>query len=290
MAQVIEKDQPDGAVVLGDRIEALAGACAASVAGVRLIHMHGGDRAEGVADEAMRHAISKLAHLHLPATEQSAERLQRMGEDPQSIYVVGSPAVDGLDAIEPLPESDPSRVDVIVLQHPIGESDEQECQWMRETLQATAGFSRMVLMPNHDPGREGIMRAIEELNEREELSERDESNTEVVTHLPRPHFVAKLKAARMIVGNSSAGLIEAAVCKTPCVNLGPRQAGRESPNHVVHADYGEASTRAAIEQAMSLDTQSFTHPYGNGQTGPRVAKLLADLDWDSISLRKRNAY
>src|SRR5438105_3875872 len=93
---------PDWVVVLGDRIEPFAAAAAASIGGYALAHIHGGDRAEGIADEAMRHAISKLAHLHLPATEQSRERLVRMGERPEHIHTVGSPAIDGLEAIPAL--------------------------------------------------------------------------------------------------------------------------------------------------------------------------------------------
>jgi len=124
-----ERIKPDWVVVLGDRIEAFAAASAASVGGIALAHIHGGDRAEGVADEAMRHAITKLAHLHLPATRTSAERVLRMGEDPNFVVCVGSPALDGLDAIEPMGDeafSELGSPEVVFLMHPIGRTSESE--------------------------------------------------------------------------------------------------------------------------------------------------------------------
>lgn len=268
---------PDVVVVLGDRIEAFAAASSASVGGYLVAHLHGGDRAEGVADEAMRHAISKLAHLHFPATVQSRRRLIRMGEAPALIFNHGSPAVDGLHTIAAADDTSGGGR-VIVMQHPIGDDDETERQHMRATLDATACFNRLILAPNHDPGRDGITQALRD------------AGVEVIDHLPRHVFVAQLKAAQLIVGNSSAGLIEAAVCKTPTVNLGPRQGGRETPNSVVSCDYGNRAVSAAIRQALTLDRKTFRHPYGRGDTGQRIAATLATLPLPPELLRKRNAY
>lgn len=273
-AEAFAQLQPDVVLVLGDRIEAFAAASAASIAGFRVAHIHGGDRAEGVADEAMRHAISKLSHLHFPATAQSKKRLVRMGESPQQIFDHGSPAVDGLDHITAANDAP----DVIVMQHPVGDGDETERQRMGNTLLATSRFSRLVLAPNHDPGREGIMQAIRD------------AEVNMIDHLPRDQFVAQLKSARLIVGNSSAGLIEAAVCKTPTVNIGTRQAGRECPNSVVSCTYGKRAIVGAINQALQLDRKTFRHYYGRGDTGRRVADTLATISLDRVSIHKRNSY
>lgn len=276
MSRMIGDLQPDFIVVLGDRIEAFAAASAASVAGVRVAHLHGGDRAEGVADEAMRHAITKLAHLHLPATAQSRQRIRRMGEEPGTIHLVGSPAIDALRHIEPAP--DPP--ELILLQHPVADDPDIERKRMEAVLRATADRRRVVLLPNHDPGREGIVEAIER------------AGVEAVEHVPRHRFLALLKGAKAIVGNSSAGLIEAAALKTPCVNLGRRQAGRESPRHVVHCNHDADPTAiaAALDHALRLDLRRFRHPYGDGRTGPRVAERLADCHFKNVPLRKRNVY
>lgn len=266
--------RPDAVLVLGDRIEAFAAASAAAVAGIRLGHIHGGDRAEGVADEAMRHAITKLAHVHFAATAQSRRRIIRMGEPPAQVFNVGSPAVDGIRDI-PAERSGPA---VIVMHHPVGDADDVEARRMAAVLKATAGLDRLVLAPNHDPGRAGVLRAIRE------------ARVSMVEHLPRAVFVAKLKAADLIVGNSSAGLIEAAVCRTPCVNVGRRQAGREKPGNVVDSDERVRDIQTAIKQARSLQRSKLRHPYGRGTTGEAIAGHVASAAWDATPITKRNTY
>ncbi|QNN22877.1 UDP-N-acetylglucosamine 2-epimerase (hydrolyzing) [Planctomycetales bacterium ZRK34] len=267
--KAFETIKPNFVVVLGDRIEAFAAASAASVGGMRVGHIHGGDRAEGVADEAMRHAISKLAHVHFAATAQSRRRLIRMGE--RNVHRTGSPAVDGLRGVKAATDA-PA---VIVLQHPIGAADAQEATWMRQTLAATKGYTRMVMSPNADPGAAGIGRVLP---------------SDAVNHLPRERWLPTLAGAKAIVGNSSAGLIEAAVLKTPCVNIGPRQAGREKPANVIDCDYGEANVRRALTKALKLDLRRMRHPYGDGRAGERIAELLSKFPLDKITIRKHNAY
>ncbi|MEX0775001.1 MAG: UDP-N-acetylglucosamine 2-epimerase [Phycisphaeraceae bacterium] len=281
--------QPDVVLVLGDRIEALAAACAAHVGGLHLAHIHGGDRAEGVADEAMRHAVSKLAHLHFAATARSRQRLIRMGEAPEWVWNVGSPAVDGLHDVTPaaaplslLRERAGVRVrritapQAIIMQHPIGATDAQEERQMRATLAATRSLTRIILTPNSDPGSAGIRRAL--------------VGEQVVAHLPRPRFLAMLAGADLIIGNSSAGLIEAAALRIPCVNIGPRQSGREKPSNVIDTAYGQAPVRAATRKALAINRSRIGHPYGDGHTGPRIADLLTTVNLKSLPTRKQNSY
>lgn len=284
--------RPDMVLVLGDRIEAFAAAAAASIGGWALAHVHGGDRAEGVADEAMRHAITKLAHLHLPATEQSRERIIRMGEDPAHVHVVGSPAIDDLEAIAPLDDEADRALgspEIVVLFHPVGRHDEAE-EWaasaVLEGIRGAGLGNRVVaLHPNHDPGRRGILRAIETLGE-----------DRVVSHLPREKFVGLLKrvAGRggVLVGNSSSALIEAAALKLAVVDIGDRQGGRERAANAVHAADGDpGAIAAAIAKARAIDRATITHPYGDGKTGTRCAEILARTDPRSPGfLRKRNTY
>jgi len=274
---------PDIVLVLGDRIEAFAAASAASVGGLHLAHIHGGDRAQGVADEAMRHAITKLAHLHFPATAQSKKRITRLGESPDHVWNLGSPAIDGLPA--PLPKAD--RNGIIVLHHPVGDPPATEQKTMQTLLRAAASFAKkhdeplLVFEPNHDPGRDGITAAIDEAG----LT--DDQRT---AGLPRDPFIEKLAAARLIIGNSSAGLIEAAALKTPAVNVGPRQSGREKPGSVVDCGTTAAALKDAIHSACRLDLRRMRHPYGSGNAGEQIADQLARLDRAAIPLRKRNQY
>lgn len=291
LAGAIERLRPDWVVVLGDRIEALAGAAAASVGGVPVAHIHGGDRAEGIADESIRHAITKLAHVHFPATPLSAQRIERMGEDPWRIRTVGSPAIDGLNDAPPLDDAAYASLGaprVLFLMHP----DRADAEFERVraiTLidgLATAFEGRVLcLHPNFDAGRAGILAGIEHADHRDRITVRD--------HLPRAAFIGLLRRlaseAGIMVGNSSAGLIEAAALKLPAVDVGPRQAGRERPDNVVHVD-DPADLPEAVERALKIDRQAIEHPYGDGRSGSRIASALGQ-GWDRERLlRKRCVY
>lgn len=287
--------QPDWVMVLGDRIEVLAAASAASVGGWPIAHIHGGDRAEGIADEAIRHAVTKLAHLHLAATPGSAERIVRMGERADYVHVVGSPAVDDLADIAPMSDAafaDLGRPQVVVLLHPLGRSSEQEEHVASMVLEALSSLRVLALEPNHDPGREGIVRAIR-------LSGEQRESVRTAGHMPRANFVGLLKrlarggdrgaAAGALVGNSSAGLIECAAIGCPVVNIGARQGGREHGPNVIHVGESAEAVAAALSRAKALVLDPARHPYGDGFSGRRIADLLARTDGAPL-LRKRCAY
>lgn len=294
-AEAFERLRPDWVVVLGDRIEAFAAASAASIGGWAVAHIHGGDRAEGIADEAMRHAITKMAHLHLAATEGSATRIVRMGERAEDVVVVGSPAVDGLGAMAPMGDEEAAGLGdprCVILLHPSGLGDAGE----REAALACAEEVGRVfgergvlwLSPNHDAGREALAAVM-----REEVRRRGWAAAE---HLERGRFVGLLKRlARnggVLVGNSSAGLIEAAVVGVGVVNVGPRQAGRERADNVVDVERVSAGeVEEAVRRAMGLSGRAFAHPYGDGRAGERIAAELARRNpHDGGLLRKRNAF
>jgi UDP-hydrolysing UDP-N-acetyl-D-glucosamine 2-epimerase len=299
--------KPDWVVVLGDRIEAFAAAGAASIAGIAVAHIHGGDRAEGIADEAMRHAITKLAHLHLAATEQSAERIRRMGEAAEHVYNVGSPAIDGLRAIEPMSEAEAKKLGdpgVVVLFHPAGFAEPGEegerASMLLQAVELCLTGPVLCLAPNHDPGREEIDREMRRWCSGGGVGRAArERPARYSGHLPRERFAALLKRVALrdglLVGNSSAGLIEAAAIGLRAIDVGERQGGRERPPNVVHLDLprsnwviDEGELRAALRRA---ERRLGEHPYGDGRAGPRIARLLASTDpHDPTLLRKRNAY
>jgi len=275
--------RPDFVLVLGDRIEAFAAAAAAAVSGIRVAHMHGGDRAEGIADESLRHATSKLAHLHLPATETSAQRLIAMGEDPARVHVVGSPAIDDVADTRPLSDAEFAALgapSLVVLLHPTGEPDDIEHARAARLLACCARIApALALHPNHDPGRSGIMRAMEE------------SGLPHRAHLPRAKFLGLLRRARALVGNSSAGLIEAAAIPIWCVNVGRRQSGRERAANVIDIENWDYQTiESAISRALRQPIGRIEHPFGDGRTGERVAHLLASISPNAAPLRKQNSY
>ncbi len=276
----------DCMLVLGDRIEAFAAAAAASVAGIRVAHMHGGDRAPGIADEAMRHAITMLSHIHLPATRRSADRIIAMGEVSARVHVVGSPAVDGLDAIPALDDEAFDALgapDIVVLQHPLGRPADHEQAVATGVFKACRRAGRVLAMhPNHDPGREGILAAIQG------------SGVGGCRHLPRHDFVGLLRRVRLLVGNSSAGLIECAALGVRSVNVGPRQDGRERPDNVLDVpdprqdDFDEV--QAAIATALAGPAAPARHPFGDGDAGLRTAAVLASFDLETHPLAKKTTH
>ncbi|QQE10144.1 UDP-N-acetylglucosamine 2-epimerase (hydrolyzing) [Planctomycetota bacterium] len=288
-AKEFTDNQTDVVLVLGDRIEAFAAATAAALSGVHLAHIHGGDRAEGVADESMRHAITKLANIHFPASKQSAKRIEKMGETKASIFQHGSPSIDDLELSIRRIEN---VAGVIVLQHPTGQSNHAECKYMKQTLRAAMEISKqgekplLVLYPNHDAGAEGIVEAIEAF----ESTHRSKATVKVCEHLPREVFLDYLWNANIVIGNSSAGLIEAAALKTPVVNVGPRQNGREKPRSVVDSDYGVNAILEAAERAVEIDLSRMKHPYGEGDAGVKIANTLGQMNLQGVSLKKQNTY
>lgn len=294
LAGVYSAARPEWVVVLGDRIEAFAAAAAASIAGIAVAHLHGGDRAEGIADEALRHAITKLAHLHLAATDESRQRLVRLGESERFVHVVGSPAMDGLAGVAVMDEASARGLGdplVVLLLHPSGLDEERERRTARCAVAACAahaGTRVVVMAPNLDAGREAVL---EEL--RDACAAR---GWRFLEHLPRSGFVGLLKRVASLggalVGNSSAGLIEAPALGLASVDIGPRQAGRERPASVTHCEgWDESDVGQALTRASQIRPDPSAHPYGDGRVGARVAELLAAVDpHDPAMVRKRCTY
>jgi len=306
-ARAFAKLQPDWVVVLGDRIEAFAAAAAASIAGLAVAHIHGGDRAEGIADEAMRHAISKLAHLHCAASPTSAERLIRMGERPEHVQFTGSPALDGLRAIKPLTDAQVAALGTaapshrgqwsipkyVFLLHPSGLPQAQELAFVNACIRGVArqpdGHATLAFAPNHDAGREHTVAALN--------SAQLQHGWRLIDHLPRGRFLALLKwTARHqipLVGNSSAGLIECAALNVPVVNLGQRQAGRERVGGVLDIPEPQLDSTTWIPRTITNPARDaiVAAALGTGRAGRTIAGLLASTDPHSPALlRKRNAY
>ena len=282
-AQQFARDTIDVVLVLGDRIEALAAAAAASVGGIHVAHLHGGDRAEGIADEAIRHAITKSAHVHFPATERSAKRLESLGENPNRIHMVGSPAIDELADFPPLPDEAMDALgwpEIVMLLHPTGRAIEQERDQASQLLALCQEAGNVLAVhPNHDPGRDGIVHAI--MN----------AGCQQREHLPRRDFIGLLRRARLLVGNSSAGLIEGAALGLRCVNVGPRQAGRDMCANVINVPDDEPeSIRPAIARGLAEGMGEIKQAYGDGRAGIRTAAILATFDPARLPLVKRNTF
>jgi UDP-hydrolysing UDP-N-acetyl-D-glucosamine 2-epimerase len=291
LARYFEKGRPDIVVVLGDRIEAMAAALAAVATGRILAHIHGGDLAPGDIDESLRHAITKLAHVHFPATTAAARRIIRMGERPETVFEVGAPGLDELTALaRSTRRTGRSTRSALVIQHPCGRSADVERRAAEFVLEAvrSAGLRRMIIYPNTDRGHSGIVRAIE----RHEAAYGGNGQVTIHRSLPRDEFVRALAEADLLVGNSSSGIIEAPVLGTPSVDVGDRQRGRERGGpSVVHAEESRQAVASAIRRALRRRRGTIGRSvYGDGRAGERIARILARIPLTATLRRKQLAY
>lgn len=291
MAVLLEQHRPDILLLLGDRGEMLAGAIAALNRGVVTVHIHGGERS-GTVDEPMRHAISKLCSYHLVATEQSRDRLIRMGEAPERIHVVGAPGLDGLTDLASGAREDVMAAlglsstlpFILVVFHPVVQQTGLAHEQTRALMAALReqGCPLLWLEPNADAGALEVLRAL------------DEGPLPVgsrrIAHLNRTLFAQAMCHAAVMVGNSSSGIIEAASFGTPVINVGDRQRLRERNANTVDVPAETEALSAALRQALARERYLRHNCYGDGQTGGRIVELLARLPLAPSVLEKTNAY
>jgi UDP-hydrolysing UDP-N-acetyl-D-glucosamine 2-epimerase len=295
LAEAYERLRTDVVLVVGDRVEAFAAAAAAHVARRFLAHVHGGDRALGQVDDSLRHAITKLANLHFPATTGAEERIRRLGEDPRTIHRVGSPGIDGIRGIaastralrQTFPGLKPGRFALLLL-HPTGpveSTEHRRAAIVFDAVQKSGVEQAVIVYPNNDPGAAGIIRCWEKLRPSADLFIRRD--------VPRSDFLGLLGDAAVLVGNSSSGIIEAATFGTRVVDVGPRQAGRERGANVTNVPF----EREAILKAV-MTVWNNGHPrrdtsgnvYGGGGAGARIARILARLPAGARAPGKLIAY
>lgn len=323
LAEAFERLETDIVLVVGDRVEGFAAAAAGHISGRIVAHVHGGDRALGQVDDALRHAMTKLAHIHFPATALSAQRLVKLGEDGWRIHRAGSPGIDGIVEMANVryPTGEPSgfaagssgktgggaarlpfgverwalntnslrtgRYALLVL-HPTEADEAVECRRAGMLLSALrkVGIEQVVIVyPNNDPGCGGIIRCWQR--------ETDPAREFVHRDIDRPIFLSLMSRAAMLVGNSSSGIIEAASFGTPVIDIGPRQQGRERSQNVASIPF----TAKRIEQEARRiwnGGRPLRYPrknvYGGGGSGQKIANSLACIRLDDRLRRKLIAY
>ncbi|MGB9927143.1 MAG: UDP-N-acetylglucosamine 2-epimerase [Methanosarcina sp.] len=292
----IKEINPDIILLLGDRGEMLAGAITGVYLGIPVAHIHGGEVSSTV-DDFTRHAITKFAHIHFPATKLSAQRILKMGELQEFIFITGAPGLDSIlheKLIEPEDIAhkyglDISQPIIIVIQHPVSIEVEHAQDQMKETLEAIVDlkFQTLVLYPNSDAGGRKIIDVIKSY----------ESNSNIYTYknIPRKEYLSLLNIASVLVGNSSSGIIESSSFKLPVVNIGTRQAGRERADNVIDADYERGDIKGKIlkclyDQDFKEKVKSCHNPYGDGKAGEKIATILSSIDITEKLLQKRLSY
>ena len=257
MSQAIARIRPDIVLVLGDRGEQLAGAMAGAFLNIVVVHLCGGS-ISGSIDDSVRHAITKFAHYHLPAFEEHARCISQMGEDPATVRVVGLPGGDirpdvtiSRDEICTELGLPPDRPYLLVIQHSVTHSQAEASQQIAETLEAVValGYPTLLANPNDDAGGRAILAKMREYAERYAYLHI------LPPQCSRERFASIMAHAGALVGNSSAGIVEAMSVGLPVVNIGDRQRGREYLAYLLNIGYDRAQIRQAVETALFYDKE-----------------------------------
>ena len=296
LATCFENLRPDVVVTVADRFETLATAVAASYMNIVLAHTQGGE-CTGSIDESVRHAITKLAHLHFPATRKAKLNLLRMGEKKENVFLVGCPAMDLLPRNISRPDKkffkkykgvgcaiDPEKSYVVVLQHPVTTEFGDGPRQIRETLAAVTrlGIQTIWLWPNVDAGSDQISK---------ELRKHRESNPHLPLHFYKNFepgdYYRLIKGSKCLVGNSSSALREGAHLGVPAVNIGTRQQNREHGKNIISTGYCRHQILQAIQRQLRHGPYRPDKLFGRGSAGKSIANILART---KIVIQKRLSY
>jgi UDP-hydrolysing UDP-N-acetyl-D-glucosamine 2-epimerase len=297
-ATAFENLRPDVVIVIADRFECLAIAMAAGYMNIPIAHIEGGE-SSGSIDESIRHAITKLAHLHFPATEKAAERIERMGEAPDTIFSVGATSLDVIKELDLSNLADLMELQntagvgavvdltqpyLVVIQHPVTTEYDKNLSNLNQTIRAIASLSMQTIWiwPNMDAGSDGISKGIRVFRETE-----NPDYIHFFKSLPIEYFGPLLKNAACIVGNSSSGIRESAFLGVPSVNIGSRQFGRERGLNVKDAGYDANEIKNAILQQLEHGPYRPDFTYGDGDAGTKIAEILTNFNFN---IQKKMTY
>lgn len=295
---IFEQLQPDVVLTVGDRFETMATALASAYMNIALAHTMGGE-VSGTIDESIRHAVTKFAHIHFPACSEARDRIIKLGERSEDVYLVGCPRMDLVaevldrdsNGLSPALFSqgvgghfDLSEPFLLVSEHPVtteyGEGEHQ----ITETLSAvhSVGLPAIVLWPNADAGSDQVSRGMRKFREHY-----DDSKMHFFKNLPPEVYIRLMKRTGCLIGNSSSGIREGAFIGTPAVNIGTRQAIRQRGKNVIDVDYNRSAIADAIVQQVKHGTYPSEPIYGDGQAGRRIADILATCH---VRLQKQITY
>ncbi len=281
-AEAFQQMEPDIVVLLGDRFETFAAASAATMARLPILHIHGGERTEGAVDEALRHAITKMSHLHCVAAAEYVRRVIQLGELPERVFMVGGLGVDGIqhECLLSRAELEASlgfklkSRNLLITYHPVTLEEATASQQVVSLLDALDGYDDLGLiftLPNADADGRAIIPLIEDFV-------RSHPNAMVAASLGQLRYLSCLSLVDGVVGNSSSGLLEAPSLHTGTINIGDRQRGRLQASSVINCRSDAIEIRSALERLFSSEFQeslvSVENPYGNGGASERILRVL----------------
>ena len=293
LAHEFHRLKPDIVVTVADRFETLSTAIAASYMNIVLAHTQGGELT-GSIDESVRHAITKLAHLHFPATEKAVEIIKQLGENPNRIYNIGCPSIDIArltpleNAFETLSRYSGVGADIekdkpflLVIQHPVTTEFQDAEEQISQTLEAVkeSQVQAVWLWPNIDSGSDSVAKKLRIFRE-SELNR----TIRFYKNFSAEDYINILRGCAVIVGNSSSGIREASYLGVPSVNIGTRQSQRERGKNVVDTNYNSSEILQAIYLQLEKSKQEPEYMFGDGFAGNKLADILATVD---LEIKKR---
>lgn len=292
LATIFENLKPDFVVTVADRYETLATAVAASYMNIPVAHVQGGE-VTGSIDEGVRHAVTKLSHIHFPSTEEAGKNIISMGENADMVFVTGCPSMDLLKDLDPITQAviekyggtgtcpDITKPYLLVMQHPVTTEYGNELDQIKETIKAVneLNIQTIWLWPNVDAGSEGIAKGLRLYREHSV-----QNNVGFYKNFEPKDYASILKYAGCIVGNSSSGIREGAFLGTPCINIGTRQTGRERGNNVIDVDYNAKQILQKIKDQLAHGPYEPDYRFGKGAAGKQIAEILATQE---VSIQKK---
>ena len=294
IAEALASLQPNIAVVLGDRYEILAAAQAALLLNIPLAHIHGGETTEAAFDDAIRHAITKMARIHFCAADPYASRVKQMGEDPNHVHVVGAPGLDEINSLSYLNKEALSRKLQIkisenlflITYHPVTLDISGSENAINALLSALEEFSNTTMVftgVNSDPGNHFINKRIEE------FVARDPHSRVLVPSLRQDIYFSAMKLSKAIIGNSSSGLIEAPAIGVPAINIGDRQKGRLRSQSVINCTENKNKIIQAIKTALQPGFQQMAAlckaEYQSSDAASKIANILENTKLGRIKIK-----
>lgn len=290
IAKIIASESPDLVMLLGDRYEVLSSAQASLLMGVPVAHLAGGDITEGAFDDSLRHAITKLSHIHFPTNEQARNRIVQMGEDPAFVINIGSTGIEYILNTDFLSRNELEddlnfqfrKKNLLITYHP-ETLKEDTAKDFNELLDALTSFDTetglIFTRPNLDPA--GL-----ELSKRMESFARGRENVSIFANLGSRKYLSMARLVDVVIGNSSSGLYEIPTLKTSTVNIGGRQKGRLRATSVIDVEPTATAIEEAIARAIELDCSKVENPYGSGNASEKLVSYLETLE-DIPSLLKK---
>jgi UDP-hydrolysing UDP-N-acetyl-D-glucosamine 2-epimerase len=295
MADALDRLKPEIVVILGDRFEILAVAQAAMTARIPIAHIHGGETTEGAIDEQIRHALTKMSHLHFVAAEPYRKRVIQMGESPDRVYNVGALGLDNIKRLKLLSKNELEQaidfsfgnLNFLVTLHPVTLNKDETKRSVIELLKAIQYFPEAKIIftkSNADTDGHLINQLIDE------YARKNQDRVKVFASLGQVNYLSTIQFIDVVIGNSSSGIIEVPVFKKPTVNIGTRQKGRLKASSVIDCEYDELSIKSAIEKALSPEFQkslpNTISLYGSGNTAEQIKDCLKSVELRGLLTKK----